>query len=733
MEYKEKKLEEAKMLYETANADQRYLLERLFPQLIEYEDEKIRKELIEMVRLSCTNGDDVDKKIDWLKKQREQKPLYYIRFGDIPSNETSKIYRGEVEVGNENGVSVYPAFEVNGDTVLGLTLPITKTTLYTQQHLLEYDNRPCYLVSGDYVGKGTDGEPLIKNVRIIKEIKPYRMKQDKENNTYVINNTPNCGISLFYNEELKESDDERIRKALLEMVHDTTGDELWVDYNIHKEEALAWIEKQKASYTCYEESELKRGLLFHLKELRDFKFPSNIRLPIKSKSTYFDWISWLEKKRCYDDNKKQGEQKPADKVKPKFHEGEWITNGDYTWQIVSITNLDYTLRSQDGKRVDDTMSSYMDEHFHSFTIQDAKNGDVLVAPPVRGSEHSEQIFIFKEIKDRDYVKNAVEYYCRCTDNEFSPNERGFMGQSDDYFIPATKEQRDLLFQKMKEAGYEWDANKKELKKTINEEQTKKNLQDNSFRRMFEQKSALSEEDNNCLSTIIAEFSKCAGKSVSKDEWMRCNDFLHSLRDRVKPKQEWSEEDEKIIRALLPICDEWATRHSYLPKEDNDIKEIKNWLKSIRPQQKREWSKEDENMLDKAIYMMEQLDMTESWDDVYNWLKSIKGRVGYEADCTTKQEWKQENTYDLTDFENAMMHIGGSFFGKNAGLDPNDTNLIKEQANILLGLVPNQEWSEEDELMLTSIIQTLKLTNGAAQMKIDWLKSIRPDKTNAAYE
>lgn len=29
--------------------------------------------------------------------------------------------------------------------------------------------------------------------------------------------------------------------------------------------------------------------------------------------------------------------------------------------------------------------------------------------------------------------------------------------------PATKEQRDLLFRKMKEAGYEWDAEKKEVK------------------------------------------------------------------------------------------------------------------------------------------------------------------------------------------------------------------------------------------------------------------------------
>ena len=44
--------------------------------------------------------------------------------------------------------------------------------------------------------------------------------------------------------ELKESEDETIRKALIEMVHDTTGDELWVDYGIHKEETLAWLEKQ---------------------------------------------------------------------------------------------------------------------------------------------------------------------------------------------------------------------------------------------------------------------------------------------------------------------------------------------------------------------------------------------------------------------------------------------------------------------------------------------------------
>lgn len=78
---------------------------------------------------------------------------------------------------------------------------------------------------------------------------------------------------------------------------------------------------------------------------------------------------------------------------------------------------------------------------------------------------------------------------------------------------------------------------------IEEEQGLKQVCDELFAlasNEINQKSAWSEEDDNCLSTIIAEFSKCAGKSVSKDEWMRCNDFLNSLRERVQPqpKQAW---------------------------------------------------------------------------------------------------------------------------------------------------------------------------------------------------
>ena len=80
----EDKFKEAQRLYEPANADQRYVLERLFPELKESEDEKIRKDLItfldEIWHLGKNaNFDKWDKSdcsnwLAWLEKQGEQKP-----------------------------------------------------------------------------------------------------------------------------------------------------------------------------------------------------------------------------------------------------------------------------------------------------------------------------------------------------------------------------------------------------------------------------------------------------------------------------------------------------------------------------------------------------------------------------------------------------------------------------------------------------------------------------------
>ena len=74
----EEKFEEAKRLYETANADQRYVLESLFPELRESEDERIKSAAIEFViqnkSFNYYLGVSKDDVVTWINRQGKQKP-----------------------------------------------------------------------------------------------------------------------------------------------------------------------------------------------------------------------------------------------------------------------------------------------------------------------------------------------------------------------------------------------------------------------------------------------------------------------------------------------------------------------------------------------------------------------------------------------------------------------------------------------------------------------------------
>jgi hypothetical protein len=244
------------------------------------------------------------------------------------------------------------------------------------------------------------------------------------------------------------------------------------------------------------------------------------------------------------------EEKPADKVEPKFNAGDWITNGDYIWKIIDVKPLDYILQSQGGNIVDDTIS-HVDEQFNLWTIQDAKDGDVLVCPLPKGYE--EQIFIFKGINSRDYVENCIEYYCRVCEGEFYENKTGYMGTTSSPVYPATKEQRDTLFAKIKEAGYVWDEEMKELNK-------------------IEQKSAWSDEDEAMLVSIISDFAAAHKSSIGQDKWLK------SLKTRVQPKQELSEEDEDLLFWTINNLTELKNRYG---KNYGKSGKCIDWLKSLK--------------------------------------------------------------------------------------------------------------------------------------------------------
>lgn len=156
-----------------------------------------------------------------------------------------------------------------------------------------------------------------------------------------------------------------------------------------------------------------------------------------------------------------GEKKELKKIEPKFSVDDWIVTEDSFGKIVRhIDAISYNLIVQ-GYTVSDENGliykiSFSNENkWHKWTIQDAEDGDVLVA-----SDNS--IFLFAGVDDC-----ACKYYVvLTTDNYLKINKeaKGGYWETSRAVYPATKEQRNLLFQKMKEAGYELDANKKELKK-----------------------------------------------------------------------------------------------------------------------------------------------------------------------------------------------------------------------------------------------------------------------------
>ena len=151
--------------------------------------------------------------------------------------------------------------------------------------------------------------------------------------------------------------------------------------------------------------------------------------------------------------KSSDEQKPIDKVEPKFKVGDWLTS-NYSFfpnpiKIVDASDTSYITENIEGFRIALTIG-YIDKNYHLWTVQDAKEGDVLAA--------HECLVLFKEI-DGLNIRCYGAYYMG-----LNPRFGVDTLQNKDAFYPVTKEQRDLLFKKMKEAGYEWDAKKKELKK-----------------------------------------------------------------------------------------------------------------------------------------------------------------------------------------------------------------------------------------------------------------------------
>ena len=279
------------------------------------------------------------------------------------------------------------------------------------------------------------------------------------------------------------------------------------------------------------------------------------------------------------DEYKLVEQKPADGQ--KFKVGDWLVHKDKVGVICCITQIHaphYYLTNNNS-----FIKFGEEDNYRPWTIQDAKAGDVLV--DVCDSLDNPLIFILKDCKHiKHELATLSDYHSFCYLKASKKQKFCIDGWHNEHnLMPATKEQRNLLFQKIHEAGYEWDAEKLELKKVEQKSVKVPKFKVGDFiqfkgmghtRYTVKEVCGLSHYINTCNKRMDMSYTDANFELVEQ-----------------KPA-EWSEEDETGLADTM-----WAVKQARtITKDENDMGNLwyaERWLKSLKDRYT--WKPSDEQI------------------------------------------------------------------------------------------------------------------------------------------
>ena len=244
--------------------------------------------------------------------------------------------------------------------------------------------------------------------------------------------------------ELNKNEDEKIRETLIDYLKERKSCESYGQYVLRYDRWINLLEKQDES----DETKAKEFLIN-----KGYPIDTNDVLP-----TYEEMYNiireGLEKQREQNNADKvepKGNNsivpysgKSNDKFEPKFHGGDFIKHNvvNTIYKVITVNSKSYYAESiKTGCRIEFFSA---EQNFHLWTIEDAEEGDILYSP-----KH-DLLWIYKN-RDEYHVASNSNFISVESLIEISSDVR-----------PATKEQRDFLFQKMKVYGYEWHADKKEV-------------------------------------------------------------------------------------------------------------------------------------------------------------------------------------------------------------------------------------------------------------------------------
>ena len=394
--------------------------------------------------------------------------------------------------------------------------------------------------------------------------------------------------------ELMESEDERIRKEILDYIDKATGCKRWV----------AWIEKQGkpveinptefdlqlnrllVQFETLTKEELASSLSFYLNVVKNGYLSDNVEpTDYNSIDPHFG--------------------KPIDKVEPKFKVGDWcIDNEDgIVFQIVKVLDNTYRYRTNEGKEYSCARYS-LELDARPWTISDVKEGDMLY-------DGNAACIFRKTMEDDDDI--WIDTYCGINiDNEFKVNDEDECWCLSENCSPATKEQCDTLMKAMADAGYVFDFEKKELKEIENEEY---DGEDYGIDSLWHAK--------NILEKTLGEV-----EGYQTDDGILDHKCAISFIDKLYKQKpaEWSEEDESNFQGIIDELK--ANKHHVTTDYEHQIYyKLLSWFKSLK--ERYVWKPSDEQIdaLEHFVRSIGESGFASPYDDntrlLYSLLEQLK--------------------------------------------------------------------------------------------------------------
>jgi len=438
--------------------------------------------------------------------------------------------------------------------------------------------------------------------------------------------------------ELKESEDERIRKALIRNFTNQHSGNFPTADGFTREQILAWLEKQGEQNTAnFEEAEKEKNdfvsgqFIECRKSFNEFKEFGSYWFEYVGDDTYIgrsdnilnqrfhitpqQLFTLFTHQHCPKDNKKQGENELEKYINDQRNKKDFYCESkEMSWNEMSLN-----VRKHD-------YPYYFKGDLDCYPFNVEKQGEKTIP---------------KNIDDA-----ALQYVDTCAvdgevthDNITEPywNNHSMMNAYKAGWLEKQGEQKPIIIIPQFKVG---DIIKP---KPYNEEHLIKDINENGYVldvdiiipfkdedvwEIVEQKPTWSEEDEKMIEACLLFVNANRTHPLAT----KCIDWLNSLKERIQIqlKQEWSEEDERNLKGII---DEIEANKNNAPDYDlATYDRFLSWLKSLKDRvqshQKQGWSEEDNERL-LRIHQFIWANRRGDTDEIYqqeqdaDWLMTLK--------------------------------------------------------------------------------------------------------------